>query len=40
MGLPRVDSLACLYSAHFFFWAALVRHCASSLSILRLGICI
>ncbi len=35
MGLPRVTSLARLYSAHFFFRAALVRRCASSLRSLR-----
>ena len=28
MGLPKAVSLACLYSAHFFFRAALMRRCA------------
>ncbi len=40
MGLPKAVSFACRYSAHFFFRAATMRRCASSLSILRLGICI
>lgn len=40
MGFPKAVSLACLYSAHFFFRAATMRRTAATLSILRLGICI
>jgi hypothetical protein len=34
MGLPEAISLACLYSAHFFLRAALMRRSLSNLNIL------